>query len=104
MLTKEIYKIGASKNLLTKYNIEYDKCDIKSIACALYIANLLDGDYPLTQVQIDKLEQLINCLVQPSRYWYGNDQEIIRPILLERELNTNFGLETVNGQLIICEQ
>nr|DAI58139.1 MAG TPA: hypothetical protein [Crassvirales sp.] len=56
MLTKEIYKIGASKNLLTKYNIEYDKCDIKSIACASYIANLLDGDYPLTQVQIDKLE------------------------------------------------
>jgi len=56
MLTKEIYKIGASKNLLTKYNIEYDKCDIKSIACASYIANLLDDDYPLTQVQIDKLE------------------------------------------------
>ena len=57
MLTKEIYKIEASKNLLTKYNIEYDKCDIKSIICATYIANLIDGDYPLTQVQVDKLKQ-----------------------------------------------
>jgi hypothetical protein len=56
MLTKEIYKIEASKNLLTKYNIEYDKCDIKSIICATYIANLIDGDHPLTQVQVDKLK------------------------------------------------
>lgn len=103
MLTKEIYKIEASKNLLTKYNIEYDKCDIKSIICATYIANLIDGDYPLTQVQVDKLKQIINCLVQPSRYWDGNDQEIIYPLLLERELITNFGIATINGELIICE-
>lgn len=104
MLTKEIYRIGANKNLLAKYNIEYDKCDIKSITCATYIANLLDGDFPLTQVQRDRLNQLINCLVQPSRYWGGNDQVIIKPILLERELNTNFGFATINGELIICEQ
>lgn len=103
MLTKEIYKIEASKNLLTKYNIEYDKCDIKSIICATYIANLIDGDYPLTQVQVDKLKQIINCLVQPSRYWDGNDQEIIHPLLLERELITNFGIATINDKLIICE-
>ena len=102
MLTKEIYKIEASKNLLTKYNIEYDKCDIKSIICATYIANLIDGDYPLTQVQVDKLKQIINCLVQPSRYWDGNDQEIIHPLLLERELITNFGIATID-ELIICE-
>lgn len=103
MLTKEIYKIEASKNLLTKYNIEYDKCDIKSIICATYIANLIDGDYPLTQVQVDKLKQIINCLVQPSRYWNGNDQEIIHPLLLERELITNFGIATIKDELIICE-
>lgn len=103
MLTKEIYKIEASKNLLTKYNIEYDKCDIKSIICATYIANLIDGDYPLTQVQVDKLKQIINCLVQPSRYWDGNDQEIIHPLLLERGLITNFGIATINDELIICE-
>lgn len=103
MLTKEIYKIEASKNLLTKYNIEYDKCDIKSIICATYIANLIDGDYPLTQVQVDKLKQIINCLVQPSRYWDGNDQEIIHLLLLERELITNFGIATINDELIICE-
>lgn len=103
MLTKEIYKIEAGKNLLTKYNIEYDKCDIKSIICATYIANLIDGDYPLTQVQVDKLKQIINCLVQPSRYWDGNDQEIIHPLLLERELITNFGIATINDELIICE-
>lgn len=103
MLTKEIYKIEASKNLLTKYNIEYDKCDIKSIICATYIANLIDGDYPLTQVQVDKLKQIINCLVQPSRYWNDNDQEIIHPLLLERELITNFGIATINDELIICE-
>ena len=103
MLTKEIYKIEASKNLLTKYNIEYDKCDIKSIICATYIANLIDGDYPLTQVQVDKLKQIINCLVQPSRYWNGNDQEIIHPLLLERELIINFGIATINDELIICE-
>lgn len=103
MLTKEIYKIEASKNLLTKYNIEYDKCDIKSIICATYIANLIDVDYPLTQVQVDKLKQIINCLVQPSRYWDGNDQEIIHPLLLERELITNFGIATINDELIICE-
>ena len=103
MLTKEIYKIEASKNLLTKYNIEYDKCDIKSIICATYIANLIDGDYPLTQVQVDKLKQIINCLVQPSRYWNGNDQEIIHPLLLERELITNFGIAAINDELIICE-
>lgn len=103
MLTKEIYKIEASKNLLTKYNIEYDKRDIKSIICATYIANLIDGDYPLTQVQVDKLKQIINCLVQPSRYWDGNDQEIIHPLLLERELITNFGIATINDELIICE-
>lgn len=103
MLTKEIYKIEASKNLLTKYNIEYDKCDIKSIICATYIANLIDGDYPLTQVQVDKLKQIINCLVQPSRYWDGNDQEIIHPLLLERELITNFGIAAINDELIICE-
>lgn len=103
MLTKEIYKIEASKNLLTKYNIEYDKCDIKSIICATYIANLIDGDYPLTQVQVDKLKQIINCLVQPSRYWDGNDQEIIHPLLLERELITNFGIAIINDELIICE-
>lgn len=103
MLTKEIYKIEASKNLLTKYNIEYDKCDIKSIICATYIANLIDGDYPLTQVQVDKLKQIINCLVQPSRYWDGNDQEIIHLLLLERELIANFGIATINDELIICE-
>lgn len=103
MLTKEIYKIEASKNLLTKYNIEYDKCDIKSIICATYIASLIDEDYPLTQVQVDKLKQIINCLVQPSRYWDGNDQEIIHPLLLERELITNFGIATINDELIICE-
>ena len=103
MLTKEIYKIEASKNLLTKYNIEYDKCDIKSIICATYIANLIDGDYPLTQVQVDKLKQIINCLVQPSRYWDGNDQEIIHPLLLERELIINFGIAAINDELIICE-
>ncbi len=103
MLTKEIYKIEASKNLLTKYNIEYDKCDIKSIICATYIASLLDGDYDLTQVQIDRLKHIINCLVQPSRYWDGNDQEIVVPLLLERELNANFGFETLTGQLILFE-
>ena len=103
MLTKEIYKIEASKNLLTKYNIEYDKCDIKSIICATYIANLIDGDYPLTQVQVDKLKQIIKCLVQPSRYWDGNDQEIIHPLLLEREIITNFGIATINDELIVCE-
>lgn len=104
MLTKQIYKISTSKNLLTKYNIEYNKHDIKDLVCATHIARLLDAKYTLTKVQQDRLKEIVDCLIQPSRYWNtGNDQDVLPAILLERELNCNFGITTENRIFITKE-
>lgn len=63
MLTKDIYNIGKKYNDSTKYNIE---CDIESIynyTIAIFIINLLNSQYELTQQQISKLNAILNNLI-----------------------------------------
>jgi len=50
MLTKELYKIGKTYNLITKYNIEYDRRCMLDFVCAIHINDLLNSKYELTDL------------------------------------------------------
>lgn len=63
MLTKDIYNIGKKYNDSTKYNIEYDRESIYNYTIAIFIINLLNGQYELTQQQISKLNAILNNLI-----------------------------------------
>lgn len=63
MLTKELYKIGKTYNLITKYNIEYDRRCMLDFVCAIYINDLLNSKYELTDLQRTKLINILNNLV-----------------------------------------
>lgn len=63
MLTKELYKIGKTYNLITKYNIEYDRRCMLDFVCAIHINDLLNSKYELTDLQRTKLTNLLNNLV-----------------------------------------
>lgn len=63
MLTKELYKIGKTYNLITKYNIEYDRRCMLDFVCAIYINDLLNSKYELTDLQRTKLTNMLNNLV-----------------------------------------
>lgn len=63
MLTKELYKIGKTYNLITKYNIEYDRRCMLDFACAIHINDLLNSKYELTDLQRTKLTNILNNLV-----------------------------------------
>lgn len=63
MLTKELYKIGKTYNLITKYNIEYDRRCMLDFVCAIHINDLLNSKYELTGLQRTKLTNILNNLV-----------------------------------------
>lgn len=63
MLTKELYKIGKTYNLITKYNIEYDRRCMLDFVCAIHINDLLNSKYELTNLQRTKLTNILNNLV-----------------------------------------
>lgn len=63
MLTKDIYNIGKKYNDSTKYNIEYDRESIYNYTIAIFIINLLNSQYELTQQQISKLNAILNNLI-----------------------------------------
>ena len=63
MLTKELYKIGKTYNLITKYNIEYDRRCMLNFVCAIHINDLLNSRYELTDLQRTKLTNILNNLV-----------------------------------------
>lgn len=63
MLSKDTYKIGQKYNLITKYNIEYDRQSILDYVCSIYILWLLEEKYTLTVEQKNKLNELLNKLL-----------------------------------------
>lgn len=63
MLSKELYKVGTKYNLITKYNIEYDRAAILNYACAIHISDLLEEKYTLTDEQRNKLNVVLNNLI-----------------------------------------
>ena len=66
MLSKQLYNIGKTYNLITKYNIDYDRRAMLDLVCAMHIQNLLNSDYAtteLTSMQRSKLLQIFNNLV-----------------------------------------
>lgn len=65
MLSKELYNIGKTYNLITKYNIEYDRRSMLNLVCAIHIEDILNSDYTveLTDMQRNKLYQILNNLV-----------------------------------------
>lgn len=63
MLTKDLYKIGKTYNLITKYNIEYDRRCMLDFVCAIHINDLLNAKYELTDLQRTKLTNILNNLV-----------------------------------------
>lgn len=63
MLTKDLYKIGKTYNLITKYNIEYDRRCMLDFVCAIRINDLLNAKYELTDLQRTKLTNILNNLV-----------------------------------------
>lgn len=57
-----MYEIGTKYNLITKYNIKYDRRAILDYACAIRILQLLQ--YPdITEEQQAKLNVILNNLV-----------------------------------------
>lgn len=87
MLTERVYKILVAKNTATKYNIEYCKKDIKQILCANYINDLLLQGYNIKKEQKDMLRTMINNLVYPNKYWFDNEEAVMKPIVLETVTN-----------------
>lgn len=63
MLSKELYKIGKTYNLITKYDIDYDRRAMLDFVCAIHINNLLNSSYELTPLQVSKLTAILNNLV-----------------------------------------
>lgn len=63
MLSKELYNIGKTYNLITKYNIDYDRRSMLDFVCATHIYELLNSKYELTPLQKSNLKAIINNLV-----------------------------------------
>ena len=51
MLSKKLYSIGKTYNLITKYNIDYDRRCMLDYVCAIHINDLLNSEYELTELQ-----------------------------------------------------
>lgn len=63
MLSKELYNIGKVYNLITKYNIKYDRRNMLDFVCAIHINNLLQSSYELDVMQESKLKAILNNLI-----------------------------------------
>lgn len=63
MLSKQLYNIGKQYNLITKYNINYDRMSLLDYTCAIHIMNLLNKGYELNGEQINKLNAIVNNLI-----------------------------------------
>lgn len=63
MLTRNMYEIGKKYNLVTKYNINYDRRPLLDYACAVHVSQLLEQKYVLTDEQRNKLEVLLDNLI-----------------------------------------
>lgn len=63
MLNKELYDIGKRYNLITKYNIEYDRKQMLDYTCAIHVSDLLKEKYPLTSEQKSKLNVILSNLI-----------------------------------------
>ena len=63
MLSKELYNIAKTYNLIAKYNIGYDRRCMLDLVCAIHINDLLNNEYGLTDLQRNKLVQIMNNLV-----------------------------------------
>lgn len=64
MLNKEVYEIGKKYNLITKYNIEYDRRPVLDYICAIHILDLINNiTYTLDEEQHNKLQALLNNLI-----------------------------------------
>lgn len=63
MLSEKLYNIGKTYNLITKYNIEYDRRSMLDYVCAIHIEQLLNSKYDITELQDAKLRAILNNLV-----------------------------------------
>lgn len=63
MLSDKLYVIGKKHNLITKYNIEYNRNTVLDYACAIHISELLEEKYPLTDEQKNKLNVILSTLI-----------------------------------------
>lgn len=63
MLSKRLYNIGKTYNLITKYNMDYDRRCMLDFVCAIHINDLLNTKYGLTDLQKTKLTNILNNLV-----------------------------------------
>lgn len=63
MLSKRLYNIGKTYNLITKYNMDYDRRCMLDYVCAIHINDLLNTKYGLTDLQKTKLTNILNNLV-----------------------------------------
>ena len=62
MLTDKMYEIGLKYNLITKYDVEYDKRAIQDFVCAIRLLELIDSGYADTE-QKAKLNVILNNLI-----------------------------------------
>lgn len=63
MLSKQLYNIGKTYNLITKYNMDYDRRCMLDYVCAIHINDLLNSEYELTELQQSKLRAILNNLI-----------------------------------------
>ncbi len=63
MLNKKMYEIGKTYNLITKYNIDYDRRSMLDFVCAIHINDLLNSEYELNPLQQSKLRAIFNNLI-----------------------------------------
>lgn len=63
MLSNKLYDIGKKYNLITKYNIDYDRRATLDYTCAIHVSELLKEKYSLTDEQRNKLNAILNKLI-----------------------------------------
>ena len=63
MLNKQLYNTGKTYNLITKYNIDYDRRGMLDFVCAIHINDLLNSKYDITELQQAKLKAILNNLI-----------------------------------------
>lgn len=63
MLSEKLYKVGKIYNLITKYNINYDRRNTLNFVCAIHINDLLQSQYGLSTLQESKLKAIANNLI-----------------------------------------
>lgn len=63
MLSRQLYEIGKTYNLITKYNIEYDRRAIIDFICAVFIYELLANSKILSDMDRLKLQAILNNLI-----------------------------------------